>query len=185
VEDPNTIQDVLDKFNTFKIVVVWELDFVKIVTMSKILNNKDCKLSTKPLYCESLSHVCQIWISYDRPIPNLDGSMHHSEKYKVSYLSPFQEVISVLEIYLWSLLMVLFLLLYNNLRRCWSLCSTLNLLRNPWVFSFFWTWFSTCGRWFLLNGKIATFQTRLEMCQLIFQYQLKNQCLVAFRIWEK
>ncbi len=31
VEDPNTAHDVLNKFNTFKIVIVWELDFVKIV----------------------------------------------------------------------------------------------------------------------------------------------------------
>jgi len=148
--------------------------------MSKNLNNKDYNLSTKPLYCESLSHVCQIWISYDKPNPNLDATMHHSEKYKVNYLSPFQEIISVLEIYLWSLLMVLFLLLYSNLRRRWSLCSTLNLPKNTWVFSFFWTRFSTCGRWFLLNGRIATFWTRLEMCQLIFQHQLKNQFLVTF-----
>ncbi len=55
---------------------------------------------TKPFYYESLSHACQIWILYDRPTLDLDGSMHHSEKYKVSFLSPFQEVISVLEIYL-------------------------------------------------------------------------------------
>jgi hypothetical protein len=112
-----------------KLSIVWELDFVKIVRMSKILNKKDCNLSTKSLYYESLSHACQIWISYDRPTPDLDGSMHHSEKYKVNFLSPFQEVISVLEIYLWSLLMFIFLLLYSNLRRRWSLCSMSNLPR--------------------------------------------------------
>ncbi len=59
VEDPNTSQDALDKFNTFKIVIVWELDFVKVVKMSKILN-KDCNFSTKSLYHESLSHAHQI-----------------------------------------------------------------------------------------------------------------------------
>jgi hypothetical protein len=32
----------------------------------------------------------------------------------------------------------------------------------------------------LLNGRIATFWIRLEMCQLIFQHQLKNQFLVTF-----
>jgi hypothetical protein len=37
----------------------------------------------------------------------------------------------------------------------------------------------------LLNGRIATFWTRLKMCQLIFQHQLKNQRLVTFRIWDK
>ncbi len=84
MEDPNTTRDVLDKFNTFEIIIMWELDFVKIVRMSKNLNNKDCNLLTKPLYYESLSHACQIWISYDRPTLDLDGSMHHSEKYKIS-----------------------------------------------------------------------------------------------------
>ncbi len=34
MEDPNTTQDVLDKFGTFEIVVVWELD-VKIIRLSK------------------------------------------------------------------------------------------------------------------------------------------------------
>jgi hypothetical protein len=49
MEDPNIAQDVLDKFSTFEIVVVWELDFVKICKVSKIFN-KDCNLSTKSLY---------------------------------------------------------------------------------------------------------------------------------------
>jgi hypothetical protein len=66
---------------------MWELDFVEIVRMSKALNNKDCNLSMKLLYRESLSHMHQIWISYDRLTPELDGSMHHNEKYKVSSLS--------------------------------------------------------------------------------------------------
>jgi hypothetical protein len=99
VEDTNTTHDVLDKFNTFKIVIVWELDFVKIIRMLKKLN-KDCNLSMKSSYHESLSHVHQIWISYDMPTPYLDGSMCHNEKYKISSLSSFQEVISMLEIYL-------------------------------------------------------------------------------------
>jgi hypothetical protein len=64
---PNTTDDVLDKFNTFEIIIVWELDFVKLVKLSKNLN-KDCNLSTKPSYHESLSHTHQIWISSDRPI---------------------------------------------------------------------------------------------------------------------
>jgi hypothetical protein len=99
-EDPNTAQDVLDKFSTFEIVIVCELDFEKIVRMSKILNNKDCSLLTKLSYHKSLSHVCWIWISYERPILDLDGSMCHNEKYKVSSLFSFQKVILVLEIYL-------------------------------------------------------------------------------------
>jgi hypothetical protein len=57
VEDPNTRQDVLNKFSIFEIIVVWELDFVKIVKLPKILNNKDCNLSTKLSYHESLTHA--------------------------------------------------------------------------------------------------------------------------------
>jgi hypothetical protein len=57
MEDPNIAQDILEKFNTFKIIMVWELDFVKIMRMSKKLNNKDCNLVTKPSYCESLRHA--------------------------------------------------------------------------------------------------------------------------------
>lgn len=63
VEDPNTAHDVLNKFNTFQIVTMWELDFVKIIKMSKNLN-KDCNLLTKSSYHESLSHAHRIWISY-------------------------------------------------------------------------------------------------------------------------
>jgi hypothetical protein len=86
VEDPNIAHDVLDKFSMFEIVVVWELDFVKIVRMSKNLNNKDYNMSMKSSYHESLTHAHQIWLSYDRPTLDLDGSLHHSEKYKVTSL---------------------------------------------------------------------------------------------------
>jgi hypothetical protein len=88
VEDPNTTHDVLDKFNMFKTIVVCELDFVKIMRMSKILNNKDCNLSTKLLCCESFTYVCQIWLSYDRLTPDVDGILCHNKNYKVnSFLS--------------------------------------------------------------------------------------------------
>jgi hypothetical protein len=56
VEDLNIAHDVLDKFSIFKIFVVWELDFIKIIRMLKNLN-KDCNLSTKLSYCKSLSHA--------------------------------------------------------------------------------------------------------------------------------
>ncbi len=56
--DPNIARDVLDKFSTFKIIIVWELDFVKIIRMSKNLNHKDCNLLMKLSYCENPSHVC-------------------------------------------------------------------------------------------------------------------------------
>jgi hypothetical protein len=58
----------------FKIIVVWELDFVEVMKMSKILN-KDCNMSMKSSYCESLTHVHQIWISYDKLTLNLDNSL--------------------------------------------------------------------------------------------------------------
>jgi hypothetical protein len=80
----------------------------------------------------------------------------------------------MLEIYLRSFLIVFFLLSYSNLKRCWSLCSTLNLSRNAWVFTFFHIQFSTCGRWFLLNGRITTFWTKLKMCRLVFQCRSKK-----------
>ncbi len=108
MEDPNIAHDVMDKFSTFKIIVVFELDFVKIVKMSKFLNNKACNMSMNLSYHKSLSHVHWIWISYDRPTLDLDGSMRHNEKYKISYLFSFQEVILVLEIYLRSFLILFF-----------------------------------------------------------------------------
>ncbi len=47
MEDPNITHDILNKFSTFEIIVVWELDFEKIVRMSKILNNMDCNYYSK------------------------------------------------------------------------------------------------------------------------------------------
>jgi hypothetical protein len=60
VEDPNTTQDVLDKFSTFEIIVMWELDFVKIVRMSKKLNNKDCNLLTN--HC--ITRACHMLVEF-------------------------------------------------------------------------------------------------------------------------
>jgi hypothetical protein len=33
----------------------------------------------KLLYCENLTHVHQIWLSYDRPTLDVDGSLHHNK----------------------------------------------------------------------------------------------------------
>ncbi len=57
MEDPNIAKDSFLKISTFEIIIVWELDFVKIVKMSKILKNKDYNLSTKPSYHEILTHA--------------------------------------------------------------------------------------------------------------------------------
>jgi len=136
VEDPNTTHEILEKFSVFEIVIVWELNFVKIMKMSKNLNNKDSNMSMKSSYHESLTHAHQIWLSYSRPTPNLDGFLCHSEKYKLIFLL-FVWFISVLEINLRTFLILFFVSLYSNSRRHWSLCSTSNPPQNAWVLCFF------------------------------------------------
>jgi hypothetical protein len=50
VANSTITQQVKDLYNKFQIVVVWDLDSVKIYNMSKILNNKDCNLQKTPSY---------------------------------------------------------------------------------------------------------------------------------------
>jgi hypothetical protein len=88
--------------------MVWKLDFVKIVRMSKNLN-KDYNLSTKPLYHENLTHGRRTWVSYDKPTPYLDGYLRYSEKYKVTSLL-YVSFNLVLKINLWTFLIIFIVL---------------------------------------------------------------------------
>jgi hypothetical protein len=65
------------------------MDFVKICNLSKILNNKDCDLTTKLFYRENLAHALQIWDAYEWPRPILDASFRHFDKYKVFKISHY------------------------------------------------------------------------------------------------
>lgn len=56
VANNNITQQVRNLYNKFQIVVVWDLDFVKIY-MSKILDNNDCNLQIAPSYQENLAHA--------------------------------------------------------------------------------------------------------------------------------
>ncbi len=83
VEDPNTKDHVWEIYSKFQIIVMWDMDFVRICNLSKILNNKDCDFGTKPSYKENLAHACRIWDAYEWPHPNLDVSLRHFDEYKV------------------------------------------------------------------------------------------------------
>lgn len=53
--DPNTSPEVHELYNKFKIVVMWDNDFVHLCKVFKILNNKHCGLATsKTLHQENL-----------------------------------------------------------------------------------------------------------------------------------
>jgi hypothetical protein len=56
VANNNITQQVRNLYNKFQIVVVWDLDFVKIY-MSKILDNNDYNLQIAPSYQENLAHA--------------------------------------------------------------------------------------------------------------------------------
>ncbi len=75
-------------YNTFQIMVMWDTHFVKTCKFPKLLNNKDYATNMSPSYCKSLVHVQQIWDSYDKPLPNLDLSFRHLEKYKLKQETP-------------------------------------------------------------------------------------------------
>jgi hypothetical protein len=51
--------------------------------MSKILDNNDYNLQIAPSYQENLAHARWIWNAHERPLPILNGSLHHTWQYKV------------------------------------------------------------------------------------------------------
>jgi hypothetical protein len=51
-------------YNKFQIIIVWDIDFINICILSKILNNKDYDLGMKPSYREKLVHTQRIWDAY-------------------------------------------------------------------------------------------------------------------------
>jgi hypothetical protein len=61
---------------------MWDIDFVRICKISKLLN-KDCAMNMNPSYHKSLVYAWQIWDSCEKPLLNLDSYFWHSEKYKV------------------------------------------------------------------------------------------------------
>jgi len=88
IVDNNMSLVVWELYNTFQIVVMWDIDFMRICKISKLFNNKDCAMNTNPSYRKSLVHARQIWDSYGRPLPNLDSSLQHSKNCKVKWETP-------------------------------------------------------------------------------------------------
>jgi hypothetical protein len=83
VGNTNTTHHVQMFYHKFQIIIVWDINFVKICNLSKVLNNKDSVLSMKPSYRKNLANVCQIWDVYEKSLPNLDAFLQHSKEYKV------------------------------------------------------------------------------------------------------
>jgi hypothetical protein len=51
-------------YNNFQIIVIWDIDFVKICKLSKILNKNDRNFNTNLLCRENLAHAWRIWDTY-------------------------------------------------------------------------------------------------------------------------
>jgi hypothetical protein len=79
-------------FYKFQIVIVWDINFLKICNLSKVLNNKDNVLNMKPSYRENLTNARQIWDVYEKLLPNLDMFFQHSKEYKVFNENPSSHV---------------------------------------------------------------------------------------------
>jgi hypothetical protein len=63
-KDPNTRDRVKEIYSKFQIIVVWDINFMWICSLSKILNNKDCDMGMKPSYRETL----HMHVKYGTPI---------------------------------------------------------------------------------------------------------------------
>jgi len=87
IGDTNTTHHVW-MFYKFQIVIVLDINFLKIYNLSKVLNNKDNVLNMKPSYRENLANAHQIWDVYEKLLPNLDTFLQHSKKYKVFNENP-------------------------------------------------------------------------------------------------
>ncbi len=91
IGDTNTTHHVW-MFYKFQIVIVWDINFLKICNLSKVLNNKDNVLNMKPSYRENLTNARQIWDVYEKLLPNLDMFFQHSKEYKVFNENPSSHV---------------------------------------------------------------------------------------------
>jgi hypothetical protein len=55
---PNMKLRVQKMYNKFQIIVVWDMDFVKICKLFKILNNKDCDFMQHKTFIQGKSCKC-------------------------------------------------------------------------------------------------------------------------------
>jgi hypothetical protein len=154
---------------------------MKICKLSKILNNKDCELNTKPSYRENLAHVRRIWNAHSKPCPNLDASLRHIEEYKVSipnnlhtklcYCMFFNHISKLCHGYeMWC----------KNLKKHSSLFWMLNQQRSARISLCWQMQSSSYGKVSSLNGRGATSLMDLEMRQHVHQNWLENLLLVAW-----
>jgi hypothetical protein len=68
----NVNDDIQVRFQAFGIVVIWNVDFVKLCKLSSIFNNPNMLKNLVPSYRENLQHVWKIWIEFSQPSPEFE-----------------------------------------------------------------------------------------------------------------
>jgi hypothetical protein len=81
MEDIN--DDICEWLQAFGIIVVWNVDFVKLCKLSFVLNNPNTLKNSVPSYRENLEHAWKIWIEFGQPSPELGQDKKKTQSYKV------------------------------------------------------------------------------------------------------
>lgn len=83
MEDVN--DDICKWFQAFGIIVVWNVNFVKLCKVLSILNNPNTLKNSILSYRENLQHAWKIWIEFSWPSLELRQDKKKTQAYKVKF----------------------------------------------------------------------------------------------------
>jgi hypothetical protein len=79
----NVNDNIHKQFQAFGIVIVWNVNFVKLYKLWCILNNPNTLKNLIPSYRENLQHAWKIKIEFGQPSPNFKQDKKKTKAYKV------------------------------------------------------------------------------------------------------
>jgi uncharacterized protein YybS (DUF2232 family) len=79
----NVNDDIHKQFQAFGIVIVWNVDSVKLYKLSSIFNNLNTLKNLIPSYRENLQHAWKIKIEFGQPSPELKQDKKKTKANKV------------------------------------------------------------------------------------------------------
>jgi hypothetical protein len=79
----NVNDDIHKQFQAFGIVIVWNVDSVKLYKLSSILNNPNTLKNSIPSYRDNLQHAQKIKIEFGQPSLELEQDKKKTKTYKV------------------------------------------------------------------------------------------------------
>jgi hypothetical protein len=75
--------DICEQFQAFNIIVIWNVDSMKLCKLSFIFNNPNTLKNSIPSYRENFQHTRKIWIEFGQPSLKVGQNKTKIQAYKV------------------------------------------------------------------------------------------------------